>query len=188
MLIDWIGMPQFSVYFRGYTLIRNARVVFCSKWVRHWNGSWQDPLRSISGCSFYFQQQAPPPPSQASKRLLVAQGDCAAIGYIAGIFHSSTADVVFHAHGHCVPCMSRASFSGSGGRRRGGGGGAAAKLAQASQGWLTGRLVGYVGDWKREGEHFPLLANAPKRPNNFRARRNLCSNSGESRCFYGNSW
>ena len=29
-------------------------------------------------------------------------------------------------------------------------------------------------------EHFPLLANAPKRPNNFRARRNLCSNSGES--------
>ena len=143
-------------------------------------------MRSISGCSFYFQQQTPAPPSQQAPRLLVAQGDCAAIGYIAGIFHSSTADVVFHAHGHCVPCMSRASFSGSGGRRRGGGGGAAAKLAQASQG-RAGWLVGYVGDWKREGEHFPLLANAPKRPNNFRARRNLCSNSGESRCFYGNS-
>ena len=61
------------------------------------------------------------------------------------------------------------------------------KLARAGQGWLAGWLVGYVGDWKREGEHFPLLANAPKRPNNFRARRNLCSNSGESRCFYGNS-
>ena len=30
-----------------------------------------------------------------------------------------------------------------------------------------------------EGNIFPLLANAPKRPNNFRARRNLCSNSGE---------
>ena len=103
--------------------------------------------------------------------------------------YSSTADVVFHAHGHCVPCMSRASFSGSGGMRRGGGGGTAAKLDQASQGTagLAGWLVGYVGDWKREGEHFPLLANAPKRPNNFRARRNLCSNSGESRCFYGNS-
>ena len=102
--------------------------------------------------------------------------------------YSSTADVVFHAHGHCVPCMSRASFSGSGGRRRGGAAAARQqswlKLARAG---LAGCLVGYVGDWKREGEHFPLLANAPKRPNNFRARRNLCSNSGESRCFYGNS-
>ena len=58
--------------------------------------------------------------------------------------------------------------------------------SQPGQG-RAGWLAGYVGDWKREGEHFPLLANAPKRPNNFRARRNLCSNSGESRCFYGNS-
>ena len=149
-------MPHFSVYSRGYTLIRNARVVFCSKWVRHWNGSWQDPLRSISGCSFYFQQQAssPSPPSQQAPRLLVAQGDCAAIGYIAGIFHSSTADVVFHAHGHCVPCMSRASFSGSGGRRRGDGGGAAAKLAQASQGWLAGRLCRRLEE--RRGTFSPL--------------------------------
>ena len=70
-------------------------------------------------------------------------------------------------------------------------GGVAAAAMARQQSWLklarAGWLVGYVGDWKREGEHFPLLANAPKRPNNFRARRNLCSNSGESRCFYGNS-
>lgn len=39
--------------------------------------------------------------------------------------YSSTADVVFHAHGHCVPCMSRASFPGGGvavGGTAGGGG------------------------------------------------------------------
>ena len=70
--------------------------------------------------------------------------------------YSSTADVVFHAHGHCVPCMSRASFSGSGGRRRGGGG-AAAKLAQASQGragWLPGRLCRRLEE--RRGTFSPL--------------------------------
>ena len=189
MPIDRIGMPHISVYSRGYTLIRNTRVVFCSKWVRHWNGSWQDPLRSISGCSFYFQQQASSsPPSQQAPRLLVAQGDCAAIGYIAGIFHIAALQMSYFMPMatvcHVCPVLLSLAVAVGG-----------VVAAARQQSWLklaraglAGCLVGYVGDWKREGEHFPLLANAPKRPNNFRARRNLCSNSGESRCFYGNSW